>query len=199
MPEPDYDKSPDVEATAADPRPLRFVSARPESQQARRATKAAIRAHASQASWAKIRAKGKQTRTSISKSQTASASRSLERSSDDGPSKSYTELPGTNDTDAEPASNDALIAGFGEKLEVIRPSVLRQNIPWRATHYNVARVVANPSPIDSIAAGSLDPFTTYPSQLPGEIASPLMVKGKFKGCRKLVLICTTSQVPQDRY
>lgn len=143
-------------------RTLRFVPARPNSKQARRETTAAIRAHASRASWAKIKQKAKKT--------TPQSSRSSSR---DQPSQP----PGVKLV--SPASNDR---PNNDHTAGIRPTSSRQVMLSRATtRQSILGSIGVPHPLRAVGAGELDPFASYPSNMPKEIAFPILSKGKSQG------------------
>lgn len=143
-------------------RTLRFVTARPNTKQARREAKAVIRAHASRASWAKIKQTGKKTAPQSSSS------------------SSRNQLPQPpSDRLASPASNDR---PNNDDAPGIRPTSSRQVMLSRAaTRQNNIGSLNAPHPLRAVGAGELDPFTSYPSSLPKRIAFPIMSKGKFLG------------------
>ncbi|KIW72873.1 hypothetical protein PV04_01035 [Phialophora macrospora] len=170
MSDPTAEETPTQPDQSDTPPRLRFVTARPDTKQGKREAKAAIRAHASQASWAKIRKKGKQ----------------------------QPKQPGTGSSEAtvpdhhyhhhqQPASSSASASGASTGLvphPIDRPddahrateaaASSRQVVPCRAPRHIILGSVSVPSPLRTVGAGDVDPFTSYPSRLPKEVASPIL-------------------------
>lgn len=129
---------------------LRFVTARPDTQQGRREARAAIRAHASQASWAKIRKHGRQARREPTQPEEQPLSSAGEPAS----------------TDLVSSSNDVPYTGSSGEASA---SAVRQTILGS---------LGVPSPLRTVGAGDVDPFTSYPSRLPKEVATLIIDQGK---------------------
>ncbi|OQV03894.1 hypothetical protein CLAIMM_08873 isoform 3 [Cladophialophora immunda] len=157
MPDQTEEGDPTTQKNQAEPK-HRFVAARPDSTQARREAKALIRAHASRASWAKIR-QGKQSRQ--------------EGTSQAGPSQA----PGVQqtrqvDTALVSHSNDE--QDNDTRLGRAGPSCPRQVVPSR--RQTILASCPVPNPLRTVGAGDVDPFASYPSRLPKEIATPIIAQ-----------------------
>ncbi|KAJ9609016.1 hypothetical protein H2200_006787 [Cladophialophora chaetospira] len=158
------DTTPNSDRSEAAPR-LRFVSARPDTKQGRREARAAIRAHASQASWAKIRKHGKQTRRDpISPIGSSQHTKSQRLSSTD--EHASTELVSS--------SNDI----FDVSISGRASASSQQAVPSRAARQAILDSISIPSPLRAVAVGDIDPFTSYPSRMPKEVATPIVDQGK---------------------
>ena len=167
------DSPPEKSSTsrASEPVPkLRFVTARPDTKEARREARAAIRAHASQASWAKIKSRGKQKRQEVFPIGTSPL---LPPSDRDRNSSAADE---TASTELVSSSNDRLwVDVTSEGQTHARP---RQAVLSRAVRHSVLESLRLPNPLRTVGLRDVDPFTNYPSRLPKEIVIPIMGKGE---------------------
>ncbi|EXJ70310.1 uncharacterized protein A1O5_06378 [Cladophialophora psammophila CBS 110553] len=157
MPDQTEEVKPTTEKEQAGPK-VRFVTARPASTQARREAKALIRAHASRASWAKIK-QGKQL-----KQETSSRIGSSQAPDEQQTRLVNTELVSRSNDEQD---NDASIGGAG-------PSGSRQIVPSRVATQTIFDSCPIPSPLHTVGVGDFDPFASYPSRLPKEIATQLI-------------------------
>ena len=132
---------------------LRFVAARPDSNKARREARAAIRAHASQASWANIKQKGRRSRQDQHNRPTAASG-----------SVSTRLVPSSNDQPDDDDDFRRTGSSSSQRIGTVRQTVFAS--------------VSVPNPLRTVGAGDADPFTSYPSRLPKEIAGLLDSKGK---------------------
>ncbi|OAP57589.1 hypothetical protein AYL99_08327 [Fonsecaea erecta] len=139
---------------------VQFVTARPDSSQARSEIKSLIRAHASRASWAKIR-QGKHSRQEGS-SQIGSGRRP------------GVQQPRGANTGLASRSNDEQDKDITHFGETGGPSGSRQVV--RSRRPSITRSYPAPNPLRTVAAGDIDPFTSYPSRLPKEIATPVIAQ-----------------------
>ncbi|EXJ64632.1 hypothetical protein A1O7_00969 [Cladophialophora yegresii CBS 114405] len=169
MSDPTADGPTKPDRSEAPPR-LTFVTARPDTKQGRQEAKAAIRAHASQASWAKIRKKGKQPRqpgigsgdsTRLDQQQQHRLSSVGEPAS----SSASTDLASRSNDDDPPYNADYATGASASA---------RQVVPSRAARQTIFGPVNVPSPLRTVGAGDIDPFTSYPSRLPKEVAAPVI-------------------------
>lgn len=169
MSDPSADETTKADRSESAPR-LRFVTARPDTTQGKREARAAIRAHASQASWAKIREHGKQSRrktNSLIESNQPTRLEQQRRPSYAG-GQASTELVSSYSNDRPGNHRSFGRASAGSQLFVPSPAV-RQNF---------LESIGIPSPLRTIGAGDIDPFTSYPSQLPKEVAAPIISQSK---------------------
>ncbi|KIY01511.1 uncharacterized protein Z520_03063 [Fonsecaea multimorphosa CBS 102226] len=160
MPDQTEEGDPTTAKNPVEPPKLRFVTARPDSTQARREAKSVIRAHASRASWAKIRQGKKQSRQEGS-SQIGSIQ---------PPAVQQTPLANTglvSSQSNDEQDQDTCFGGAG-------PSGSRQVVPSRRQTILGSHPV--PSPLHTVGAGDIDPFASYPSRLPREIAAPIIAQ-----------------------
>ncbi|KAH0840887.1 hypothetical protein FOPE_06204 [Fonsecaea pedrosoi] len=155
MPDQTEEGDPATQKNQAEPR-LRFVTARPDSNQARREAKALIRAHASRASWARIR-QGKQSRQ--------------ETGSLLGPNPA----PGAKQT--HPVNTDPASLIDDEQDQDLNPGRAGPSggqlvVPTRRQTIFTSCLI--PDPLCTVGLGDIDPFSSYPSKLPKEIATPII-------------------------
>lgn len=142
---------------------LRFVEGKPHSKQAKQATKALIRAHASRFSWARLERPSYKSRVQPS---VYSPWRRKPQEPDAGSSRNrlISEFIDGNYQEVDVAQRDDLDSWHGVSLEVTDENTL-------TPRGGVTR------PLASVGIGHIDPFESYPSSLPRDVVSPLLDQG----------------------
>ncbi len=168
MSDPGADETTKPDRSETPPR-LQFVTARPDTKQGIREARAAIRAHASKASWAKIRKQGRQpkqeTNTLIESNQPTRLDEQRRASyADDQASTGLVFY--SNDRPRNDSSSGRASASY------------QQFLPSPAIRQNIFESIGIPSPLRTVGAGDFDPFTSYPSRLPKEVVAPIISQGK---------------------
>ncbi|KAK5044763.1 hypothetical protein LTR84_010537 [Exophiala bonariae] len=136
---------------------LRFITARPDLEPARRESRAAINAHASQASWARIRERLRQgTGPQTSQKKPVHNKEQRRARFPDDRASSESELRSSNgDGGKRPG------AGFVDSEE---------ELPFRTA----GTAIFESARVSSLEFSDVDPFTTYPSRLAKEVAMPIV-------------------------
>ncbi|ETI28584.1 hypothetical protein G647_01034 [Cladophialophora carrionii CBS 160.54] len=182
MSDPTAEEPTKPDRSEAPPR-LRFVTARPDTKQGKQEAKAAIRAHASQASWAKIRKKGKQLKQpGIGSGDTARPDQQQQHrlSSAGEPASSSSSSSASVSVSVSGSASTALVSRFDDDPPHNvdhasgAPASARQVVPSRAARQSILGSISVPSPLRTVGAGDVDPFTSYPSRLPKEVAAPII-------------------------
>ncbi|KAK5044490.1 hypothetical protein LTR84_010771 [Exophiala bonariae] len=155
MPDPSEDNPPEPYCGGPQVK-LRFITARPDLKQARHESRAAIHAHASQASWAKIRKRRNQGTGPHQSTREPGYNKEQRRARfADDPASSKAESRSTNDDGESPGD------GFVES---------GQELPLRTAGTAIFQSVR----VSSVQFSDVDPFTTYPSRLAKEVAMPIV-------------------------
>jgi hypothetical protein len=179
MSDPNAEETPTQPDRSETPPRLRFVTARPDTKQGKREAKAAIRAHASQASWAKIRKKGKQ----LPKQPGIGSGETTHPDHHQQHTLSLTSEPASSSASSastEPVSH-AIDRPYGADRATEATASSHAVVPSRAVRHTILGSISVPSPLRTVGAGDIDPFTSYPSRLPKEVAAPIISQGKPPG------------------
>ena len=142
---------------------LRFVEGKPSTNQTKQETRALIRAHASRYSWARLERPSYKARIKSSKHPPRRRNPPEPHVT---PSKNRP-IPGFVEghyQEEDCAQEDDLSTWRGVQLQLPEETILGPQ-----------RGVANP--LTSVGIGDIDPFESYPSDLPRDVVNPLLDQG----------------------
>ena len=148
----------------SEPQPiLRFVEGKPSTNQTKQETRALIRAHASRYSWARLERLSYKARV---KPSTHQPRRRKPPEPDVGSSKNkpVPRFIEGHYQEEDFAEGDDLSTWRGVQLQLPEETILGPQ-----------RGVANP--LAAVGIGYIDPFESYPSDLPRDVVSPLLDQG----------------------